>query len=169
MRDLEVDRRGKARPEKESFVSKQVSEKLGTKRAAYRVATMFDTRYGREGENKRPGKARNVSSGGIGFQTIETFPLGTVLEFALDLPTEVLKRAKLAPGGEKTIHGVPVRPFEKLVVKGRVVKADRPKLTVPWEYGIAFVDPDPLAVAELRRYVHLSQLDALNRGIRDPR
>lgn len=163
---LELDRRRKARPEKESEVAKKVASELGKKRAAYRVPVAFAARYGPPGEAKRPGKARNLSSSGIGFETIETFPVGAILEFALDLPTEVLKRAKLAPGGEKTIHGVSVRPFEKLNVRGRIVKAARPDIASLWEYGIAFIDPDPVAVNELRRYVHLSQLDALNKGVR---
>jgi hypothetical protein len=149
---LDIDRRSKAHPERESSVSKQVAAQLRTKRAAYRVGVAFDVHYAQTGHARHIGKASNVSTGGLGFLTIETLPLGTTLEFWLDLPTAVLKAAD--------------RPFEKLHVKGRVVKAVRPDKKRPWEYGIAFFDEDPLAVAELRRYVHLSQVNALSKGIR---
>jgi hypothetical protein len=149
---LDIDRRQKARPERESFVAKQVAAQLGTKRAAYRVPVAFDVQYAQTGHARHTGKAANVSTGGIGFLTIETLEVGTVLEFWLDLPTTVLK-----PGE---------RPFEKLHVKGRVVKAVRPDKKRPWEYGIAFFDEDSLVVAELRRYVHLSQVSALSKGVR---
>jgi hypothetical protein len=164
---LDIDRRAKARPERESSVSKQVAAQLGTKRAAFRASVEFDAKYGRPGQSMRSGKASNVSTGGLALETIETFEVGVVLDFLLDLPTDVLKKAKLAPSGDKTIHGVPVRPFERLKVKGKVVKATRPKQSSPWSYGIAFVDPDQLVVDELRRYIHLSQLDTLTNRIKD--
>lgn len=149
---LDVDRRSKAHPERESSVAKQVAAQLSTKRAAYRVPVAFDVQYAQPGHARHTGKAANVSTGGLGFVTIETLPVGTTVEFWLDLPTTVLKATD--------------RPFEKLHVKGHVVKAVRPDKKRPWEYGIAFFDVDPLAVAELRRYVHLSQVSVLGKGIR---
>lgn len=167
---MEIDRRNKAkeRPQQESSVSRQVAAQLGTKRAAFRAPVAFPAKYAKVGQiAKRMGQASNVSTGGIGFETIETFEVGTVLDFQLDLPGDVLERAKLAPSGDRTVHGIPVRPFERLNVKGKVVKAVRPKPTSPWQYGIAFLDPDPLVVEELRRYIHLSQLDHLASRIQD--
>ena len=167
---MELDRRNKAkmRPSQESSVSGKVAAQLGTKRAAFRAPVAFPAKYAKLGQvAKRMGQASNVSTGGIGFETIETFDVGTVLDFQLDLPGDVLTRAKLAPSGDKTVHGIPVRPFERLNVKGKVVKALRPKPTSPWQYGIAFLDPDPLVVEELRRYIHLSQLDHLTSRIQD--
>jgi hypothetical protein len=90
-----------------------------------------------------------------------------MLDFALELPNDVLKRAKLAPGGGKTIHGVSVRPFERMPLKGRVVKAFKEDGNPRWHYGIAFVDATPYVTEELRRFIHLSQLHELAERSRD--
>lgn len=165
---LEVDRRTKARPEQESSIALKVAAQLNTKRAAFRANVKFDTLYSRAGQTaKRLGKASNLSTGGLKLETIEHFDDGAMLDFALELPNDVLKRAKLAPGGGKTIHGVSVRPFERMPIKGRVVKIFKEEGNPRWHYGIAFVDLTPYVTEELRRFIHLSQLHELAERNRD--
>jgi len=165
---LEVDRQSKARPERESTIASRVAAQLNTKRAAFRANVSFDTLYARAGQKtKRLGKASNLSTGGMRLETIEHFDDGDMLDFMLTLPEEVLKQAKLAPSGDKTIHGVSVHPFDKMPLKGRVVKVLKEVSNPRWQYGIAFVDPTPHVVDELRRYIHLSQLHELTERNRD--
>ncbi|HXF33858.1 MAG TPA: PilZ domain-containing protein [Candidatus Acidoferrales bacterium] len=165
---LEVDRRTKARPERESSIATKVAAQLNTKRAAFRANVSFDTLYSRAGQStKRLGKASNLSTGGLKLETIEHFDDGSMLDFMLTLPGDVLKRAKLAPSGDKTIHGVSVRPFEKMLIKGRIVKVFREDGNPRWSYGIAFVDQTQHMTDELRRFIHLSQLHELAERGRD--
>jgi hypothetical protein len=165
---LEVDRRTKARPSLESSIASKVAAQLNTKRAAFRANVSFDTLYSRAGQSaKRLGKASNLSTGGMKLETIEHFDDGAMLDFAMTLPNDVLKRAKLGPSGDKTTHGVSVRPFERMPLKGRVVKIFREEGNPRWHYGIAFVDPTPYDTEELRRFIHLSQLHELAERSRD--
>lgn len=164
---LEVDRRSKARPQLDSSISAKIAAQLNTKRNAFRANVTFDTLYARVGQStKRLGKASNLSTGGLRLETIEHFEDGTMLDFVIDLPADVLKQ-KLAPSGDKTIHGVSVKPFEKIPMKGRVVKIFREEGNPRWQYGIAFVDVTPHVTEELRRYIHLSQLRELAERHRD--
>jgi hypothetical protein len=159
---LEVDRRNKARPERESSISKQVASHLNTKRAAFRANVSFDALYAKPGQSAhRLGKASNLSTGGMRLATIEHFEDGTELNLTLSLPDDFMRSAKAGKDGVKTIHGIPVREFEKMNLRSKVVKAFREEGNPRWIYGIAFIDPSPHDVEELRRFIHISQLREL--------
>lgn len=163
---VEVDRRTRVRPREDSSIAQKVASQLNTKRAAFRANVEFDIQYMKAGQNaRRIGKASSLSTGGLRLETIEQFEEGTVLHLHVALPDEVLKRAKLAPGGDKTIHGVSVRPFERLMLKSRLVKAFKDKNNPRWQYGVAFLDPSAHDVEELRRFIHLSQLHELTERV----
>ncbi len=108
------------------------------------------TLHGRTG--RRPGRANDLSAGGLRLSTDEDFLRESVLDLDFQLPSDFLS--------ELTVEVEPA-PFAPMHVSAVVLSAFFVPSTKQLAYGLKFLDLDISVKEELERFVHLWQVRQL--------
>jgi c-di-GMP-binding flagellar brake protein YcgR len=142
------------------------------KRKSYRAPVKFPVSIKpKDRMNEFVGMANDLSIGGILLVSPETLPEGSEVEIEFTMPVEAVDLGgeqreviERGPFGErKTKKLVPVRPFEPVSTKAKIVKrvGASPEGTA---YGTAFVNLSAFMGEEIARFVHAYQLTQLRRA-----
>jgi c-di-GMP-binding flagellar brake protein YcgR len=142
------------------------------KRKSYRAPVKFPISYkAKNAMHENVAIAADLSIGGLMLITQETIPEGTDVELdfvmpieAVDLGGEQREVVENTPFGQRKVKKlVPVRPFEAIRCKARVVKriGASPEGTA---YGTSFIDMAPFTTEEIARFVHAFQLTQLRKA-----
>jgi len=142
------------------------------KRKSYRAPVKFPISYKAQGAmHEVVATAGDLSVGGILLITPEPIPEGTFVEVdfvmpveAVDLGGEQREVVEKTPFGNRKVKKlIPVRPFEPVHAKAKVVKriGASPEGTA---YGTSFVDLPAFTGEEIARFVHAFQLTQLRKA-----
>ncbi|MGH7662330.1 MAG: PilZ domain-containing protein [Vulcanimicrobiaceae bacterium] len=178
---LEVQRRRAYRPaageHPAATAAANAESDLGgrAKRQGYRAAFLLPimARINKEGRwTTARGEAQDISSGGMlvalpgaweentELQIMFTLPVG-----AVDLGGEEKDVLEQTPFGERRVKKIlPVRPFDPIEAKARIVKkTGGAKNGIPL-YGVGFVELSPFLQEEIARFVHAFQVTQLRKA-----
>jgi hypothetical protein len=122
-------------------------EELGRKHQRFELE--FSLQYRTAKEGFRSAKGCNVSTGGLLMSCKEALVEGMFLEMHFVLPSEVLAVYSFRKPSQRSKLG---RPFEDVVVQGRVVH-HRPLGTGVYAYGVNFVHLDRRDRDQIARFV----------------
>lgn len=142
------------------------------KRKAYRAPVKFPISFKAKGAmHEVVAMAGDLSIGGILLISPEALPEGTEIEVdfvmpieAVDLGGEQREVVEKTPFGNRKVKKlVPVRPFESVHAKAKVLKrvGASPEGTA---YGTSFVDLPAFTGEEIARFVHAFQLTQLRKA-----
>jgi len=139
------------------------------RRTSVRTLIGFAVKYRLPGKASLSAEANDISTGGLRLickdSKIET---GTEVELRFSLPNAVLavyppaeERTEITPFGPRRVR-VPDnrRPFEEMVVHGRIVTHFAPQRGNEI-YGVQFTDVDGYQREEIARFTHAAQLQKL--------
>jgi c-di-GMP-binding flagellar brake protein YcgR len=138
------------------------------RRGSVRTLVGFPVRYKTPGRPAIVAEANDVSMGGLRLICLEKLEIGTMVELRFTLPKSVLwvypaaeDRTEITPFGPRRIR-IPDnrRPFEEMIVHGRVVSRFAP-LRDREVYGVQFTDIDGYQREEVARFTHAVQLAKL--------
>ena len=138
------------------------------RRGSVRTLVGFPVRFRIPGRPAITAEANDVSTGGLRLITEEKLELGTMVELRFTLPNSVLwvypaaeERTEITPFGPRRIR-IPDnrRPFEEMIVHGRVVSRFAPNRDRE-VYGVQFTDIDGYQREEVARFTHAVQLAKL--------
>jgi c-di-GMP-binding flagellar brake protein YcgR len=145
------------------------------KRQGYRAALQLPViaRVNKEGRwTAARAEAQDISTGGMLLALPGAYEEGTDLQIvftlpvgAVDLGGEEKEVVEQTPFGERRVKKVlPVRPFEQIDAKARIVKKTAgAKNGVPL-YGVGFVELSPFLQEEIARFVHAFQVTQLRKA-----
>ncbi|MGA3037718.1 MAG: PilZ domain-containing protein [Vulcanimicrobiaceae bacterium] len=142
------------------------------KRKAYRAPVRFPISYKvKGGMHEYVAIAADLSIGGLMLITQEAIPEGSEVELDFVMPVEAVdlggdqrEVVENTPFGQRKVKKlVPVRPFEPIHCKGKVVKriGASPEGT---QYGASFIDMQEFTTEEVARFVHAFQLTQLRKA-----
>jgi c-di-GMP-binding flagellar brake protein YcgR len=142
------------------------------KRKAYRAPIKFPISYKvKGGMHEQVAIAADLSIGGLMLITQETIAEGAEVELdfvmpveAVDLGGEQREVVENTPFGQRRVKKlVPVRPFETIRCKAKVVKriGASPEGTA---YGTSFIEMAAFTTEEVARFVHAFQLTQLRKA-----
>jgi len=142
------------------------------KRKAYRAPIRFPISYKlKDGMHEQVAIAADLSIGGVMIITSETIAEGSEVELdfvmpveAVDLGGEQREVVENTPFGQRKVKKlVPVRPFEPIHCKAKVVKriGASPEGTA---YGTSFFEMPAFTTEEVARFVHAFQLTQLRKA-----
>ncbi|MBV8601190.1 MAG: PilZ domain-containing protein [Candidatus Eremiobacteraeota bacterium] len=145
------------------------------KRQAYRAGVSFPVSVKANKEGRwtiMSGEANDLSEGGLLLALPQELPDGTELEIAFNLPFgavnmggEEREVVEVGPFGErKTKQLVPVRPFDRIETKARIVKKVGGSRNGKPQFGVGFVELPAFVGEEIARYVHAYQLTQLRKA-----
>jgi len=138
------------------------------RRTSVRTLIGFPVRYRTPGKASITAEANDVSTGGLRLICKEKIEIGTMVELRFILPSKVLsvypaaeERTEITPFGRRRVR-VPDnrRPFEEMIVNGRVVTRFAPHRDNEI-YGVQFTDIDGYQREEIARFTHAAQLSKL--------
>jgi len=138
------------------------------RRGSVRTMVGFPVRYRVTGKPAIVAEANDLSMGGLRLLCVEKIEIGTMVELRFTLPNSVLwvypaaeERTEITPFGERRIR-IPDnrRPFDEMVVHGRVVSRFAPNRERE-VYGVQFTDIDGYQREEIARFTHAVQLAKL--------
>ncbi|HTU69286.1 MAG TPA: PilZ domain-containing protein [Candidatus Baltobacteraceae bacterium] len=138
------------------------------RRGSVRTLVGFPVRFRLSGKANVAAEANDVSMGGLRLITEEKLELGVMVELRFTLPGHMLwvyppaeERTEITPFGPRRIR-IPDnrRPFEEMVVRGRVVSRFAPQRGRE-VYGVQFTDIDGYQREEVARFTHAVQLAKL--------
>lgn len=142
------------------------------KRKAYRAPVKFPVSYkAKNALHEVVATAGDLSIGGVLLITPEALSEGTEIELdfvmpidAVDMGGEQREVVEKTPFGNRKVKKlIPVRPFEPIHCKAKVLKrvGAAPEGTA---YGTSFVDMQAFTAEEVARYVHAFQLTQLRKA-----
>jgi c-di-GMP-binding flagellar brake protein YcgR len=142
------------------------------KRKAYRAPIKFPISYQvKGGMHEQVAIAADLSIGGLMLITQETIPEGSEVELDFVMPVEAVdlggdqrEVVENTPFGQRKVKKlVPVRPFEPIHCKAKVVKriGASPDGTA---YGTSFIEMAEYTTEEVARFVHAFQLTQLRKA-----
>jgi c-di-GMP-binding flagellar brake protein YcgR len=141
---------------------------LKQRRTSVRTLVGFPVRYRQANKPSSVAEANDVSTGGLRLICAEQLTLGSLVELRFTLPNDYLdvypraeERTEISPFGPRKVK-IPDnrRPFEEMIVHGRVVSRFAP--TRGREvYGVQFTDIDGYQREEIARFTHAVQLHKL--------
>jgi len=142
------------------------------KRKAYRAPVRFPISYKvKGGMHEQVATAADLSIGGLMLITQETIAEGTEVELDFVMPVEAVdlggdqrEVVENTPFGQRKVKKlVPVRPFEPIRCKAKVVKriGASPEGTA---YGTSFFEMPEFTTEEVARFVHAFQLTQLRKA-----
>jgi c-di-GMP-binding flagellar brake protein YcgR len=142
------------------------------KRKAYRAPIRFPISYKvKGGMHEQVAIAADLSIGGVMLITPDAIPEGSEVEVdfvmpveAVDLGGEQREVVENTPFGQRKVKKlVPVRPFEPIHAKAKVVKriGSSPEGTA---YGTSFIEMAAFTTEEVARFVHAFQLTQLRKA-----
>jgi c-di-GMP-binding flagellar brake protein YcgR len=173
---LEIQRRKAFKPADSGPVKVADGEVGGrAKRSAYRAAVSFPVTVKalKDGHAvQMGGEASDLSEGGLALAIPQELPEGTELELAFTLPLgavnlggeekEILEQT---PFGERRVKKMsPVRPFEPVRARARIVKKLGNARNGSPQFGTGFVDVSAFIKEEIARFVHAHQLTQLRKA-----
>lgn len=145
------------------------------KRQGYRAALQFPImiRANKEGRWLAVrGEVQDISTGGMMLAIAGAFEEGTELELAFTLPLgavdmggeekEVEEQTPFGPRRVKQL--APVRAFERIETKAKIVKKTGGARNGVPTYGVGFTDLAPFLQEEIARFVHSFQLTQLRKA-----
>jgi c-di-GMP-binding flagellar brake protein YcgR len=150
------------------FVAKRLPQTAKQRRGSVRTLVAFPVRYRLASKPVVVAEATDVSAGGLRLICNDELDYGWAVELRFTLPGECLwafppaeERVEITPFGPRRIH-VPDnrRPFEEMVVHGRIVSRFQPVFGRD-VYGVQFTDIDGYQREEIARFVHAVQLAKL--------
>jgi c-di-GMP-binding flagellar brake protein YcgR len=148
------------------------SDSARTQRQAYRAPVKFPAIVRIVGRAKElTGEANDLSIGGLLLSMTDNLEEGSVVEIRFDLPvdeveveTELREVVERTPFGQRVVKKkVPLRPFEPIEVKLKIVKRIGSTPT-GYTFGTAFTEMSPFVQEEIARFVHGYQLTQLRRA-----
>ncbi len=165
----EMQRREAASRAEQKGVAPKPAPKPGKqRRTSFRSMVGFPVRYKIANKPSIVAEANDVSTGGLRLICAGTIDIGTPVELRFTLPGQYLsvyppagERTEISPFGPRKVR-VPDnrRPFEEMVVHGRVVSRFQP--TRGREvYGVQFTEIDGYQREEIARFTHSVQLAKL--------
>lgn len=134
-------------------------------RSDVRVVSQIAVQYRADQGEWLPGKAGDISSGGLSLACPSTLLVGMFAELRFTLPSDVLKAypeetlafdlhtATFKGAGRADLR----RPFELMTLRARVV-SKKPAGSGAHSYGLSFCGIDGFTREEIARYVHAVQL-----------
>ena len=174
---LEIQRRKAFKPADDGPVKVADGDVGGrAKRSAYRAAVSFPVTVkalNKEGRVvQMGGEANDLSIGGLALAIPQELPEGTEIELAFTLPLgavnlggeekEVLEET---PFGERKVKKMsPVRPFDPVRARAKIVKRLGNARNGAPQFGTGFVDISAFIKEEIARFVHAHQLTQLRKA-----
>lgn len=171
----EIQRRQAYKPAEP--VKAHVDESLGgrAKRKAYRANVQFPVSVRAivdQRETQFAGIANDLSEGGVllivpkeleeGADVIVRF---TLPNGAVDLGGEEREIVEIGPFGERRVKKtIPVRPFESVEARAKIMKALGPASGGGFSHGTSFQQLAPFVREEIARFVHAYQVTQLRRS-----
>jgi len=156
-------RRALSRSLERTIASLPTTESLS--RGAVRVSAQFPVEYRTARENLKPGRAADVSAGGMMMNCNDALVEGEAIELHFTLPSDILamypeETATLDLRNRSIVRSVRSdlrRPFDEIVVLARVV-SHHPLPGGSVNYGLAFHNLSGYEREEIARYTHAVQL-----------
>ncbi|MBV8490307.1 MAG: PilZ domain-containing protein [Candidatus Eremiobacteraeota bacterium] len=139
-------------------------------RSSPRVPAGFALQYRTARENPKPGRACDVSYGGLSMTCRDALIPGEMLELRFVCPSDVLDVyphetavLDLRTRSVSHVRADMRRPFEEMQLRARVV-SHQPLGDGTFQYGLAFLDLDSCSRQELTRYVDAVETAKRRRG-----
>lgn len=146
------------------------------KRQGYRAAVQFPVAVTVTGKDGRQvpvrGESQDLSIGGMLLAFPGDYDEGTDLQLrftlplgAVDMGGEEKEVTEQTPFGERRVKKLsPVRPFDPIAAKAKLVKKTGSARNGVPTFGIGFVDLSPFLKEEIARFVHAHQLTQLRKA-----
>jgi hypothetical protein len=140
----------------------------GERRGSYRALSAFSALFRREGEQWSESKIGDISATGVRMTCETLLAIGALLDVRLTLPSSVLDIYPEETAVLDVTRNVPRRtgradmrrPFEEMVLRGRVVTRFQPVREREC-YGVAFIEIDGYQREEIARFTHAVQLSKI--------